>query len=39
MNGKLRNACLNRPWFRTMGDARAVIDLWWGYCNHNRPHS
>lgn len=39
LNGKFRNECLNRHWFRTMEEARVEIDLWREYYNHVRPHS
>lgn len=39
LNGKFRNECLNRHWFRTMEEARAEIDLWREHYNHVRPHS
>jgi transposase InsO family protein len=38
-NGKLRDECLNREWFRDLRDARAVIESWRGFYNHQRPHS
>ena len=39
LNGKFRNECLNRSWFRTMDEARVEIDSWREHCNHVRPHS
>ena len=39
LNGKFRNECLNRQWFRTMDEARIEIDLWRTQYNHVRPHS
>lgn len=38
-NGKLRDECLNREWFRDLREARAVIDNWRQFYNHLRPHS
>ena len=38
-NGKLRDECLNREWFRDLRDARAVIESWRQFYNHLRPHS
>lgn len=39
LNGKFRNECLNRHWFRTMDEARYEIDQWRHHYNHVRPHS
>lgn len=38
-NGKLRDECLNREWFRDLREARAVIESWRQFYNHRRPHS
>jgi transposase InsO family protein len=38
-NGKLRDECLNREWFRDLRDARVVIESWREFYNHRRPHS
>lgn len=38
-NGKLRDECLNREWFRDLRDARVVIESWRQFYNHQRPHS
>lgn len=38
-NGKLRDECLNREWFLSLRDAKAVIEQWRGFYNHKRPHS
>jgi putative transposase len=38
-NGKLRDECLNREWFRDLREARAVIETWRQFYNHRRPHS
>ena len=37
-NGKLRDECLNREWFRDLREARAVIEAWREFYNHRRPH-
>ncbi len=39
LNGKFRNECLNRYWFRTMEEARIEVDRWRHQYNHVRPHS
>ena len=39
LNGKFRNECLNRHWFRTLSEARVEIDAWRHQYNHVRPHS
>lgn len=39
LNGKFRNECLNRCWFRTLEEARREIDQWRTHYNHIRPHS
>lgn len=38
-NGKLRDECLNEHWFRTVGEARKIIETWRLSYNNNRPHS
>jgi putative transposase len=38
-NGKLRDECLNREWFRDLRETRAVIESWRQFYNHRRPHS
>lgn len=38
-NGKLRDECLNREWFRDLREARALIESWRQFYNHHRPHS
>jgi putative transposase len=38
-NGKLRDECLNREWFRDAREARVVIERWRSFYNHERPHS
>ena len=39
LNGKFRNECLNQHWFRTINEARSIIDQWREHYNHERPHS
>jgi len=39
LNGKFRNECLNRHWFRTLEEARVEIDAWRHQYNYVRPHS
>lgn len=39
LNGKFRNECLNRHWFRTLEEARYEIDHWRHHYNTIRPHS
>jgi len=38
-NGKLRDECLNREWFRDIREARVLIERWRQFYNHERPHS
>ena len=38
-NGKLRDECLNREWFRDLREARLLIESWRQFYNHQRPHS
>ena len=38
-NGKLRDECLNREWFRDLREARILIEAWRQFYNHRRPHS
>ena len=39
LNGKCRNECLNRHWFRSLDQARYEIDQWQYHYNYIRPHS
>ena len=39
LNGKFRNECLNQHWFRSINEARSIIDQWREHYNHERPHS
>jgi putative transposase len=38
-NGKFRDNCLNQHWFRTLEEAREVIEIWREDYNEVRPHS
>jgi putative transposase len=38
-NGKLRDECLNREWFRDLREARTLIESWRQLYNHRRPNS
>lgn len=38
-NGKLRDECLSREWFRSLREARVVIETWRKFYNTERPHS
>jgi len=38
-NGKLRDECLNREWFKDVREARMLIERWRHFYNHQRPHS
>jgi len=37
-NGKLRDECLNREWFRDLREARVLIEQWREFYNHRRRH-
>ncbi len=37
-NGKLRDECLNANWFRTLKEARLIIEVWRRQYNSFRPH-
>lgn len=39
LNGKLRNECLSREWFRDLREARIQIERWRTFYNRQRPHS
>ena len=39
LNGRFRMECLNLHWFRTLDEAREIIDAWRYHYNHERPHS
>ena len=38
-NGKFRDECLNAHWFRSLADARRIIEDWRVSYNTERPHS
>lgn len=38
-NGKLRDECLNESWFKTLDEARTIIENWRIDYNRVRPHS
>lgn len=38
-NGKFRDSCLNQYWFRSLEEARKIIDEWRTDYNEIRPHS
>ena len=38
-NGRLRDECLNQHWFRSLGDARQIVEEWRLDYNQARPHS
>ena len=38
-NGKLRSECLNQHWFRSLSEARDIIENWRLEYNRTRPHS
>ena len=38
-NGRFRDLCLNQHYFKTVADARAIIDRWREHYNRVKPHS
>jgi putative transposase len=38
-NGKFRDECLNEEWFKSLEEARSIIDAWRLEYNSERPHS
>jgi len=38
-NGKFRDSCLNQHWFRSLDEAREMIETWRKDYNEVRPHS
>ena len=39
LNGKFRDNCLNQHWFKSIDEARQVIDDWREHYNREPPHS
>lgn len=39
LNGRFRQECLNQYWFRSLEEAKEIIDDWRHHYNHERPHS
>ena len=39
LNGRFRQECLNQHGFRSLEEAREIIDCWRHHYNHERPHS
>ena len=37
--GRLRDECLNEHLFRSLRQAREIIEDWRSDCNHRRPHT
>jgi putative transposase len=37
-NGTLRDECLNLHWFKTLAEARSIIEAWRREYNESRPH-
>lgn len=38
-NARLRDSCLNQHWFKSLSEARSIIEAWRRHYNHERPHS
>jgi len=38
-NGRFRDGCLKQHWFRSLDDARRIINDWRNHYNNERPHS
>lgn len=38
-NGKMRDELLSREWFRSINEAKVVIESWRKFYNEERPHS
>lgn len=38
-HGRLRDECLNEPWFLGLADARRIVEAWRQDYNRHRPHS
>lgn len=39
LNGRFREECLNQHWFRSLDEAKEIINAWRYHYNHERPHS
>ena len=39
LNGRFRLECLNQHWFRTLDEAKEIIEKWRYHYNNERPHS
>ena len=39
VNSSVRDKCVNRYWFETMAEARAIIEAWRRDYNESRPHT
>ena len=39
LNGRFRQECLNQHWFRSLDEAKQIIDEWRYHYNHERLHS
>lgn len=39
LNGRFRAECLNQHWFRSLEEAKEIINAWRYQYNHIRPHS
>lgn len=39
LNGRFREECLNQNWFRSLDEAKLIIDAWRHHYNYERPHS
>lgn len=38
-NARLRDSCPNQHWFKSLNEARQIIEAWRRHYNHERPHS
>ena len=38
-NGRFRDECLDPHWFRSLDEARRIIERWGVACNETRPHT
>lgn len=38
-NGRFRDECLSLEWFRSLREARVIIEAWRRHYNEVRPHS